>query len=147
MNNRPLTYQGEELEKPALTPNMFLRGNDSVSLEEDLDKLVEDIDITRRLAHIQGCKNKLRYRWLDEYLHALQERHKIKIGKSEGQPSIGGIVLLKEDIKDKAQWRIARVTKEIKGKDEQIRGYELKLGNGYTIQRPVQLVCPLELQA
>ena len=23
----------------------------------------------------------------------------------------------------------------------------LKLGNGYTIQRPIQLVCPLELQA
>ena len=147
MNNRPLTYQGEELEKPALTPNMFLRGNDSVSMEEDLDKLVENIDITRRLAHIERCKNKLRYRWLDEYLHALQERHKIKSGESEGQPTIGAIVLLKEDVKDKAQWRIARVTKELKGKDEQIRGYELKLGNGYTIQRPVQLVCPLELQA
>ena len=80
-------------------------------------------------------------------MHALQERHKIKTGELKGQPSIGAIVLLKENVKDKAQWRIARVTKEIKGKDEQIRGYELKLGNGYTIQRPVQLVCPLELQA
>ena len=147
MNNRPLTYQGEELEKPALTPNMFLRGNDSVCLEEDLDKLIEDSDITRRLAHIERCKNKLRYRWLDEYLHALHERHKIKIGESEDLPSIGAIVLLKEDIKDKAQWRIARVIKEIKGRDNQLRGYELKLGNGYTIQRPIQLVCPLELQA
>ena len=54
---------------------------------------------------------------------------------------------VKEDVKDKAQWRIARITKEIIGKDNQIRGYELKLGNGYTIRRPVQLVCPLELQA
>ena len=51
---------------------------------------------------------------------------------------------MKEDVKDKAKWRIARVTKEIIGKDNQIRGYEL--GNGYSIQRPVQLVCPLELQ-
>ena len=147
MNNRPLTYQGEELEKPALTPNTFLRGNDCVSLEEDLDKLVDDLDLTRRLEHIQRCKNNLRYRWLDKYLHALQERHKIHSGSLDNLPSKGAIVLLKEDIKDKAKWRIARVTKEIIGKDRQIRGYELKLGNGYTIQRPIQLVCPLELQA
>ena len=147
MNNRPITYQGEELEKPALTPNTFLRGNDCVSLEEDLDRLADDLDVTKRLAHIQRCKNNLRYRWQDEYLHALQERHKIKLGSSDKLPSKGAIVLLKEDMKDKAQWRIARVTKELIGRDNQIRGYELKLGNGYTIQRPVQLVCPLELQA
>ena len=99
------------------------------------------------MAHIQRCKNNLRYRWLDEYLHALQERHKIKTGNIDNLPSKGAIVLLKEDVKDKAKWRIARVTKEIAGKDKQVRGYELKLGNGYTIQRPIQLVCPLELQA
>ena len=77
----------------------------------------------------------------------MQERHKIKSGSLEILPSKGAIVLLKEDVKDKAQWRIARITKEIIGKDNQIRGYELKLGNGYVIQRPVQLVCPLELQS
>ena len=100
MNNKPITYQGEELEKPALTPNTFLRGTDSVSLEEDLDKLDDDLDLTRRLAHIQRCKNNLRYRWQDEYLHALQERHKIKLGSSDKLPSKGAIVLLKEDIKE-----------------------------------------------
>ena len=59
MNNRPITYQGEELEKPALTPNTFLRGNDCISLEEDLDMLAYDLDLTKRLAHIQRCKNNL----------------------------------------------------------------------------------------
>ena len=37
--------------------------------------------------------------------------------------------------------------KQLKGPDKQIRGFQLKLGNGYTIQRPIQLVCPLELKA
>ena len=54
---------------------------------------------------------------------------------------------MKEDVKDKAKWRIARVTKKIAGKDKQKRGYELKLGSGYNIQRPIQLFSPLELQA
>ena len=58
-------------------------------------------------------------------MHALQERHKIKSGNLDNLPSKGAIVLLKEDVKVKAQWRIARVTKEIIGKDNHIRGYEL----------------------
>lgn len=35
--------------------------------------------------------------------------------------------------------------REIRGKDGVVRGLELKLGNGYTIQRPLQLVCNLEM--
>ena len=73
MNNRPITYLGEELEKPALTPNTFLRGTDSVSLEEDLDKLDDDLDLTRRLAHIQRCINNLKYRRQEEYMHCKRD--------------------------------------------------------------------------
>ena len=120
--------------------------NDAISSEEDIENLIDDTDLTKRLTYIQRCKNELRYRWLDEYLHALQERQKMRMGGTEYLPGVGAIVLLKEDIKDKAQWKIARITKELRGSDKQLRGYELKLGNGYTIQRPIQLVCPLELQ-
>ena len=147
MNNRPLTYQGEDFERPALTPNTFLRENGSTILEEDLDKIAEDTNLSKRLTHINKCKNDLRYRWMDEYLHALQERYTFREGGINALPSIGEIVLLKDDIKDKAKWRIARITKELRGVDKQIRGYELKLGNGYTIQRPIQLICPLEIKS
>ena len=84
---------------------------------------------------------------MEEYLHALQERHTFKEGGLNALPSIGEIILLKDDIKDKAKWRIARITKELRGVDKQVRGYELKLGNGYTIQRPIQLICPLEIKS
>ena len=56
-------------------------------------------------------------------------------------------MLLKDDVKDRAKWRIARIVKELKGSDHQLRGYELKLGNGYIIKRPIQLVCPLEIKS
>ena len=80
MNNRPLTYQGEDFEQPALTPNTFLRDNGTMTLEEDLEKIADEGNLSKRLTHIQKCKNDLRYRWLDEYLYALQERHKMKDG-------------------------------------------------------------------
>ena len=147
MNNRPLTYQGEDFEKPALTPNTFLRDNEAITLEEDLDKLDDETHLSKRLTHIQKCKNDLRYRWMDEYLHALQERHTMKAGGKSILPTLGDIVLLKDDVKDRAKWRIARIIKELKGSDHQLRGYELKLGNGYTIRRPIQLVCPLEIKS
>ena len=142
-----MTYQGEDFEKPALTPNSFLRDNGNSTLEEDLEKIPEDTNISKRIAYIQRCKNELRYRWQEEYLHALQERHSIKQGGQRALPTVGEIVLLKDDVKDKAQWRIARVLKQLKGPDKQIRGFQLKLGNGYIVQRPIQLVCPLELKA
>ena len=147
MNNRLLTYQGEDFEQPALTPNTFLRDNVTMTLEEDLEKIAEEDHLSKRLTHIQKCKNDLRYRWMNEYLHALQEKYKIKDGGTNVPPTIGEIVLLKDDVKDKAKWRIARITKELRGSDNFLRGYELKLGNGYTIQRPIQLVCPLEIKS
>ena len=147
LNNRPLCYQGEDFEKPALTPNTFLIGNCPHSLEEDIDKLDEHTDLTKRLTFLQRCKTELRQRWQNEYLHALQERHNVRVEGGNHLPGIGEIVLVKEDVKDRAQWKIARITKELKGKDDILRAYELKLGNGWTIQRPIQLICPLEIKS
>ena len=45
------------------------------------------------------------------------------------------------------QWKLGRVLREIHGKDGVVRGLELKLGNGYIVQRPLQLICNLEITA
>ena len=39
MNNRPLTYIGEEFEKPAITPNTLIRGERVTLLEESGTRL------------------------------------------------------------------------------------------------------------
>ena len=121
-------------------------GNCPRSLGEDIDKLDEQTDLTKRLTFLQRCKAELRQRWQNEYLHALQERHNMRVEGGDTLPGIGEIVLVKEDVKDRAQWKIARITKELKGKYHILRAYELKLVNGWTIQRPIQLVCPLEIK-
>ena len=145
MNNRPLVYQGEDFEEPVLTPNILLRGQPAEFLEEDIEKLADDSLVTKRINYLQNCKTQLRRRWTKEYLQSLEERQMKRTKERSNVPRIGSIVLIKDDVKDKGQWRIGRVTKLIKGTDEVIRGCELKLGNGYTIQRPLQLICDLEI--
>jgi len=146
MNNRPLTYQGEDMEHPVLTPNILIRGAPASFLEEDLEQLEEDTITTRRVAYLQKCKQDLKKRWTTEYLQALEEKQASR-EKSEGYqiPKVNAVVLLKDDTKKRVQWRLARVLKEIHGKDGVVRGLELKLGNGYTVQRPLQLICNLEI--
>ena len=54
-------------------------------------------------------------------------------------------MLLKSEAKDKALWKLGRVVSKIIGKDGTVRGLKLKQGNGYIVERPLQLVCDLEV--
>ena len=145
MNNRPLCYPEEDIEFEVLTPSLLLRGRPAVMLEEDLQQL-EDKCMTKRLRFVKECKDHLRKRWMSEYIYALEERNRKDAGKDPTKvPPINAIVLLKEDVKDKAQLRIARVEDHITGNDDVIRGLKLRLGNGYLIERPLQLVSDLEM--
>ena len=74
MNNRPLCYQGEEFEDQVITPNVLIRGQPEVLLEEDLEKLAQGTQMTRRILFMKKSKKQLRKRWMGEYLYALEER-------------------------------------------------------------------------
>ena len=54
-------------------------------------------------------------------------------------------MLLKSVVKDKAPWKLGRVVDTIVGKDGVVRGLKLRQGNGYMVERPLQLVCNLEI--
>lgn len=147
MNNRPLVYQGEEFTEPVITPNILIRGKPVPVLEEDLDKFSDNPDhVTRRMKFLQASKEDLRKRFVREYVHALEERQQSK-GADDGYrvPEIGRVVMVKGDVKHKAQWKLGRVVKKIAGKDGVVRGLKLKLGNGYLVERPLQLVCDMEI--
>ena len=145
MNNRPLCYQGEDFETPVITPNILIRGKPAQMLEEDLYKIGDDETLPKRMIFLARSKKQLRKRWLKEYLYALEER-KHSQNKSDVEiPEIGKVVLLKEDIKNRAHWKIGRVIGKIIGKDGVTRGMKIKLGNGYIVERPRQLVCDLEV--
>ena len=128
MNNRPLCYQGEEFEQPVLTPNILMRGNPTQFLEEDLQEADEDTALTRRMKFARTSREHLKKRWITEYLHALEERSRVKHSKEEVLPQIGAVVMITDNSKIKQNWKIGRIIGNIVIKDGVIRGYRLKTG-------------------
>ena len=146
LNNRPLCYLGEEFEMPVITPNLLFRGQPARFLEENGENMSEGEEMTRRLRYLRKCRDNVRKRWLDEYLRALQERFNTRSTPThEATITKGSLVLLKDTTKNKANWKIGRVVNPIVGKDGVTRGYKLLTGNGYVVERPLQLLCDLEI--
>ena len=73
------------------------------------------------------------------------ESHRIKKGESDN-PEVGEIVLIIGDEKNRGEWKKGRVLRHIRGRDGVVRGVRL-LPKGNEIQRPLQLVCPLEIRS
>ena len=61
-------------------------------------------------------------------------------------PKVGEIVFIVGDKKNHGEWKKEKVVHLIEGRDGVIRGVTL-LHKGHTIERPLQLVCPLEIRA
>ena len=67
--------------------------------------------------------------------------------KGEG-PKSGDVVVIHEDNKKRALWKLGRVVDLIKGKDGVIRGARVKTDSKYSggvIERPLQKLFPLEM--
>ena len=66
-------------------------------------------------------------------------------GKPVNAPEVGEVVLVVGEEKNRSEWKKGRVVRQVKGKDGVVRGVVL-LHKGHTIERPLQLVCPLEIR-
>ena len=71
------------------------------------------------------------------------ETHRIT-RKTAKVPDIGEIVLIVADEKNRGEWKKGKVVRHIRGKDRVIRGL-LLLHKGHHTDRPLNLVCPLEI--
>ncbi|XP_070550022.1 uncharacterized protein [Ptychodera flava] len=132
MNNRPLCYMEEDFEQVVITPNLLLRGQPARFLEESIDDMDDSRDVmSKRLKYLRSCRETVHKRWLNEYLHALQERYSKRIeAKDQELPRKNSIVLLKDTTKNRANWKIGRIVDNIVGKDGVIRGYKIWTGSG-----------------
>jgi hypothetical protein len=81
-------------------------------------------------------------RWKKEYVHSLMESHR-GVGRV---PEVREIVLLVGDEKNRGEWTKGKGERNIQGKDGVVRGVTL-LHKGHYIQRPLTLICPLEIKA
>ena len=140
MKNRLLFYVGEEFEEQVITSNIILRGRPSSVLEQDIEQLEANEKLTRQLFFIRRSKGQLRKHWIGEYLRALEERQRKHTHKEITIPVVGAVVLLKEDTRNRAYWRLGRIVDYIRGLDGTVQGMKLKLGNGYIVERPLQLI-------
>ena len=73
------------------------------------------------------------------------EAHRINSGKQQ-IPEIEEIVLVVGEQRNRGEWMKGRVARHVKGKDEVVRGV-IFLHKGKHIQRPLRLVCPLEIKS
>ena len=142
MNNRPLTYvEGESGEEQVLTPNTLIRGTNIYLINDD--KSDED-ELTRMQKRVAKAKNNAWKRWQREYINSLMESQRIN-GKQAKAPEVGEIVLVVGEEKNRSEWKKGKVLRQVKGRDGVTRGVVL-LHKGHEIERPLQLVCPLEIR-
>ncbi len=104
----------------------------------------DDDELTKMQKRITKAKTNAWNRWQREYIHSLMESQRIN-GKPAKAPEIGEIVLVIGKEKNRSEWKKAKVLRQIKGKDGVVRGVML-LHKVHTIERPLQLVCPLEIR-
>ena len=124
VNSRPLTYlSADDLDEP-LTPSHFLCGRRVLSLldglSEDMDEefALTQIDLSRRLRHLNAMLNRLWRRWRAEYLLELRESHRRHGGRPDAvPPSVGDIVLVEDEDRPRGLWKLARVGSLITGRD------------------------------
>ena len=98
MNNRPLTYQGEEFDSQPLTPNMLIFGGNIKTPEIDLDVENERLAYIKREKYLQKCKDQMRNCWNSEYVKALRERY-TKKKKVNSTAKDRDVVIIKGDDK------------------------------------------------
>ena len=134
--------ESETGEEQVLTPNTIMWGQEAYTIE---DIELDGDEVTKLHARLNEKRQHVWQRWKKEYVHGLMESHRIKRSESD-YPEIGEVVLIIGDEKNRGEWKKGRVLKHIRGRDGVIRGVEL-LHKGNQIQRPIQLVCPLEIRS
>ena len=116
---------------------------------EDEDYDPSSDNLTKRMKHLNVVLNHFWKHWKSEYLLSLREVHRECSTNSSVAPiNTGDIVILQED-KPRAMWRLAKVKELITGRDGKVRAAILTVPandgqSTITLQRPVQVLYPLE---
>ena len=151
LNNRPLTYQSEELDKQALTPNHLIYGDKLATMPTVPEDCFSDDIIGKRKLYVEEKLNHVWSRWSSEYLATLREFHKVKDQKA-GSPYVlskGDLVLIGQPNKNRGTWKTGKVIRLIKGKDGLTRGTVMETitnGTKVLIERALQHLYPLEIK-
>lgn len=143
LNNQPLSYLEDDIQMPLLTPNamLHLRPNYVPELETHH---VPEPELRRRARYLTRCKDAMWRRWTREYIRSLRERHCPCGGAQTPHPSVGDVVIIQEDQRNRNHWKLGKVEELIKGRDGIVRTARLRAGKGI-LEHAIQHLYPLEL--
>ena len=147
LNNRPLSYQGEDIET-ALTPAQLTYGYDLPEIaEQELEEEYLEIDVHKRTRYMQKMKEHLWNRWENEYLTPLREFH--KMGKSVALQITEGELVLVSSKDYHSKWKLDQMEKLILSQDGIIIGAKVRVSTDAdlkVLERLLQLLYPLEIR-
>ena len=163
LNTRPLVYVDDDVSTAiTLTPANFLGGNIligiphlDVSDDDDVNyvgkKLSSKEALLERWKTGQRHLNAFWKVWAEEYLLSLRERHNQSHKRPRvaavQTPSIGDIVIVKDEAHSRNHWKLGRIVKLHTSHDSEHRSAAVKTGNGRTVNRPINLLYPIECPA
>ena len=146
LNSRPLTYVYNELSEAPLTPSHLVIGRRL--LEPPSATSVPLSTLARRERYLESLLAHFRNRWRKEYLSGIREYQKLK-GKPRRTIQIGDLVHIYADKTPRQQWRMGKVEKLLRGRDNVVHSAEVatvdKSLRRIRIKRPIQKLYPLEV--
>lgn len=149
INSRPLTTDQlcDASSPEPLTPNHILTMKSAIISPPPGKFVKEDLYLSKRWRRVQLLTNTFWERWKREYLLNLQGRQKWV--KEHRNAKINDIVLLKDEMTPRNQWRLAKVIEVYPGKDGRVRKVKLLMSdptldkNGRRTSKPVHLERPI----
>ena len=147
LNSRPLGFVYDNDLEEILTPNHLLFGRKLYTSNSSIQGNVKvNLDLPKRIHHINMLLNHFWSRWRNEYVTSLRKYDKKYKRTNNIKPSINDIVIVFEEKQPRNKWMLGRVRELITGHDGKTRGVKIMMGKTKTvISRPVNKVYPLEL--
>ena len=136
-----------------MTPGNFLSINNKNGRQDVEINYEANQDNANHLLELwkkgQNYLNKYWDSWLHEYLPSLRERYNILMKNIKGEvdrsPSIGEVVIIKEDGLPRGRWKVGKIIKLVKSEIDGLeRAAKIQYPSGRISCRPVRLLFPLE---
>ncbi|GFQ92296.1 integrase catalytic domain-containing protein [Trichonephila clavata] len=99
-------------------------------------------EINKRIRHVQAIREQLKKRFRIEYLGELREQ--TQHHRKSRSLTVGDVVVLENNLKNRTMWSFARIIELSPGKDGHVRVAQVRTETGELV-RPVQILYNLEL--
>lgn len=151
INSRPLTSVPATPNDEILTPNHFLKvrcpTNEVLTIAPVSNTKAAKalVEISRRSNEII---NQFWRHWKTSYLQHLQQRpatQKFQNKYAARLPRIGDVVIIRDDLRKRAYWKLGKIVQLNVSDDLQVRSAQLKVGSGKITVRPLKDLFFLEL--